>query len=85
MSAGTERPVKEIWNHQKEVTALCGNADGSRVLAGGLDGHIKIYDVSTWKVVHGVKYPAAILTVSLSVSTRAYIKTDISRMRNTLQ
>jgi len=68
MSAGTERPVREMWNHQKEVTALCGNADGSRVLAGGLDGHIKVYDVSTWKVVHGVKYPAAILTVSLSVS-----------------
>jgi U3 small nucleolar RNA-associated protein 15 len=67
MSASTTHPVKEMWNHQKEVTALCGNDDGSRVLAGGLDGHIKIYDVSNWKVVHGVKYPAAILTVSLSV------------------
>jgi WD40 repeat protein len=69
MSASTTHPVKEMWNHQKEVTALCGNDEGSRVLAGGLDGHIKIYDVSTWKVVHGVKYPAAILTVSLSVCT----------------
>jgi U3 small nucleolar RNA-associated protein 15 len=67
MTAGTKYPVKEMWNHQKEVTALCHNANGSRVLAGGLDGHIKIYDVSTWKVVHGVKYPAPILTVSLSV------------------
>lgn len=67
MTAGTEFPVKEMWNHQKEVTALCGNVDGSRVLAGGLDGHIKIYDAATWKVVHGIKYPAAILTVSLSV------------------
>jgi len=67
MTAGTDHPVKEMWNHQKEVTALCGNVDGSRVLAGGLDGHVKIYDVGTWKVVHGVKYPAPILTVSLSV------------------
>lgn len=67
MTAGTEHPVKEMWNHQKEVTTLCRNAEGSRVLAGGLDGLIKIYDISTWKVVHGVKYPAPILTVSLSV------------------
>jgi U3 small nucleolar RNA-associated protein 15 len=66
MTAGNKSPVKEMWNHQKEVTALCGNVDGSRVLAGGLDGHIKIYDVATWKVVHGVKYPAAILTQSIS-------------------
>ena len=67
MTAGTEHPVKEMWNHQKEVTALCRNPASSRVLAGGLDGHIKIYDTSSWKVVHGVKYPAGILTVSLSV------------------
>jgi U3 small nucleolar RNA-associated protein 15 len=67
MTAGSESPMKEMWNHQKEVTALCGNVEGSRVLAGGLDGHIKIYDVATWKVVHGVKYPAAILTQSISV------------------
>ena len=67
MTAGTGFPVKEMWNHQKEVTALCGNIDGSRVLAGGLDGHLKIYDVATWKVVHGIKYPSGILTVSLSV------------------
>ena len=31
MTAGTEFPVKEMWNHQKEITALCGNINGSRV------------------------------------------------------
>jgi len=66
MTAGRECPVKEMWNHQKEVTALCANKDHSRVLAGGLDGLVKIYDTSNWKVVHGVKYPAAILSMSLS-------------------
>lgn len=83
MTAGTEYPVKEMWNHQKEITALCSNADGSRVLAGGLDGHIKIYDVSTWKIVHGVKYPAPILTVSLSVHILDGL-TNNSPMRSTL-
>jgi U3 small nucleolar RNA-associated protein 15 len=70
LTAGTEFPVLEMWNHQKEVTALCTNKDGSRVLAGGLDGLVKIYDISTWKVVHGVKYPASILNISLSVHSR---------------
>jgi U3 small nucleolar RNA-associated protein 15 len=67
ITAGSEVPVKETWNHQKEVTSLCPNVDGSRVLAGGLDGHIKVYDIATWKVVHGMKYSNAILSVSLSV------------------
>jgi U3 small nucleolar RNA-associated protein 15 len=67
ITAGSEVPVKEAWNHQKEVTSLCPNADGSRVLAGGLDGHIKVYDTATWKVVHGMKYSNAILSVALSV------------------
>jgi len=67
MTAGTEYPVKQMWNHQKEVTTLCSNRDGSRVLAGGLDGLVKIYDAATWKVAHSVKYPNGILNVSLSV------------------
>ena len=67
MVAGPHVPLKEMWNHQKEVTSLCTNKDGSRVLAGGLDGHLKIYDITNWRVVHGVKYPAGILSVSLSV------------------
>jgi U3 small nucleolar RNA-associated protein 15 len=63
----TSTPLKEMWNHQREVTSLTMNSDGTRVLAGGLDGHVKIYDVANWKVVHGIKYPAGILTLSLSV------------------
>src|SRR5436309_796370 len=86
MTAGTKFPVKEMWNHQKEVTALCGNVDGSRVLAGGLDGHVKIYDVASWKVVHGVKYPAGILTLSLSVPRPDSCMSDYcSPTKNTLQ
>jgi U3 small nucleolar RNA-associated protein 15 len=72
MTAGVDHPVKEMWNHQKEISALCASSE-SRVLAGGLDGHVKIYDTSTWKVVHGVKYPAGILSVSLSVCLLPYL------------
>lgn len=85
ITAGTESPVKEMWNHQKEVTALCGNIDGSRILAGGLDGHIKIYDVATWKVVHGIKYPSGILTVSLSVPVVLLSRLTRSPMKNILE
>ena len=85
MTARTDYPVKQMWNHQKEVTALCGNNDGSRVLAGGLDGLVKIYDVATWKVVHGVKYPDGILNVSLSVMCFAGDANLNSLMRSILR
>jgi U3 small nucleolar RNA-associated protein 15 len=84
ITAGSEVPVKETWNHQKEVTSLCPNADGSRVLAGGLDGHIKVYDTATWKVVHGMKYPNAILSVALSVWPVLGEMLMKSQMRNIL-
>ena len=67
MTAGVDRPVKEMWNHQKEVAALCSNNEGSRALAGGLDGHVKIYDACTWNGVYGIKSPAGILSISISV------------------
>ncbi|KAG4303793.1 hypothetical protein PORY_002791 [Pneumocystis oryctolagi] len=64
--AGKDRPIKIIRSHQKSVVCLLKNREGSRVLSGGLDGHVKIYDVKNWKVVHSVKYPAAILSLGLS-------------------
>ncbi|KAL7275830.1 U3 small nucleolar RNA-associated protein 15 [Rhizina undulata] len=65
------RPLSVLANHQKTVTALTVSAAGEggmgrRVITGGLDGHVKIYDPVSWKVVYGVKYPAPILSVGVS-------------------
>lgn len=55
-------------NHQKTVT--CATFDGAkgRVLTGGLDMMVKVYDTEEWKVVHTMRYPAPVLSLAVSVS-----------------
>ncbi|EXJ60363.1 hypothetical protein A1O7_04515 [Cladophialophora yegresii CBS 114405] len=59
------RPLQMIKNHQKTVTSLCLASNGSRVVSGGLDGHLKVFETTGWNVVAGSKYPAGILSVSV--------------------
>ncbi|KAI8992653.1 WD40-repeat-containing domain protein [Pilobolus umbonatus] len=60
------RCMHTLANHQKTVTSLCLDGSASRLVAGSLDQHVKIYDVQDYKVVHSIKYPAPILSVGLS-------------------
>ncbi|KZT19260.1 WD40 repeat-like protein [Neolentinus lepideus HHB14362 ss-1] len=60
------RCTKALSNHQKTVTSLAFNGDASRLLSGGLDHMVKVYDVSTYKVVHTMRYPAPVLCVAIS-------------------
>lgn len=61
------RCLRAISNHQKTVTALTFNSDASRLLTGGLDHMVKVYDVSTFNVLHTMRYPAPILCLAISV------------------
>jgi len=60
--------VRALSNHQKTIT--CATFDGTkgRVLTGGLDAMVKVYDVEDWKVVHTMRYPAPLLSLAVSVS-----------------
>ena len=62
------RCVRAMSNHQKTVTALAFDGRAGRLLTGGLDQMVKVYDVSTYKVVHTMKYPAPVLSLAISVS-----------------
>lgn len=62
------RCVRAMSNHQKTVTVLAFDGRASRLLTGGLDQMVKVYDVSTYKVVHTMKYPAPVLSLAISVS-----------------
>jgi len=59
------RPVQMLKNHQKTVTSLCVASEGSRVVSGGLDGHVKVFETSGWTVIAGFKYPSPVLSVSV--------------------
>lgn len=57
------KPLHVLRNHQKTVTSLCLALNGSRLLSGGLDGHVKIYETVNWTIVAGSKYPSPILAL----------------------
>ncbi|KKA30955.1 hypothetical protein TD95_001308 [Thielaviopsis punctulata] len=59
------RPLHLISNHQKTVTSLALASGGRRVLSGGLDGHVKVYETTGWNVVNTTKYPAPILSLQV--------------------
>lgn len=65
------KPVQLLRNHQKTVTSLALASNGTRILSGGLDGHVKVFETSAWNVVAGWKYPSPILSLSVISSGTA--------------
>ncbi|TDZ44872.1 U3 small nucleolar RNA-associated protein 15 [Colletotrichum trifolii] len=57
------RPVHQISNHQKTVTSLSLASNGTRLVTGGLDGHVKVFETTAWNVVSSTKYPSPILSL----------------------
>jgi U3 small nucleolar RNA-associated protein 15 len=58
--------MNEVSNHQKTITSLILDGTGTRLISAGLDGHVKIYDICTFLVTHGLKYNTPILSVAIS-------------------
>jgi U3 small nucleolar RNA-associated protein 15 len=59
------RPLHLLQNHQKTITSLALASQGSRVLTGALDGHVKVFDTSAWTVLAGFKYPSPVLSLAV--------------------
>lgn len=53
-------------NHQKTITDITLDGTGTRLLSASLDGHVKVYDLETYKVSHGFKYNSGILSMGIS-------------------
>lgn len=54
-----------IASHQKTVTSLSTAQNGTRILTGSLDGHVKVHNSANWEVVAGFKYPAPVLSLAV--------------------
>lgn len=77
---GGGRQIQTLGNHQKTVTSLSMTAPrdpnsaledgGSRLLTSSLDGHVRVFDLSNFKVTHAAKYPHPLLSMGLSASTQ---------------
>ena len=59
------RPLRLLQNHQKTVTSLCLASNNTRLVSGGLDGHLKIFETTGWNVVAGSKYTSPILCLNV--------------------
>lgn len=55
-----------VSQHHKTITCLRLASDNKRFLSGSLDRHVKIYDVSSFKVVHTLDFPNAVLSLGVS-------------------
>lgn len=68
---GTSMCLKALSNHQKTITTLCwaeSELGESRVLSGGLDGLVKVYDPQeNWRVRHTMRYGGQVLSLAVSV------------------
>lgn len=62
------RPLHLIKSHQKTVTSLSLGSQGTRLISGALDGHMKVFETTGWNVVGGMKYPSPILSLSVITS-----------------
>lgn len=60
------RLLHSAANHQKTVQTLCLHEESSRLMSGGLDGQLKVYDTTDYKVTQNMKFPAPILAQQLS-------------------
>jgi len=61
-------------NHQKTITTMSFDGSSGRLLTGGLDHMVKVYDISNYKVVHTMRYPAPLLAIAISVMSRHYLE-----------
>ncbi|KAL1117538.1 hypothetical protein AAG570_003854 [Ranatra chinensis] len=62
------RLIARVSQHHKSITSICLASNGSRLLSASLDRHVKIYDVSTYKVVHNIDHPNSILSLGVSAN-----------------
>lgn len=58
--------IHTLSNHTKTITSLCMDGSNTRLLSGGLDQHVKIYDTTSYNVTHTLTYQQPILSMSLN-------------------
>lgn len=71
MAAG--KLVNERSNFQKTVTCLANAGDDRGILAGSLDGHVKVFDSVNWDVKFGWKFGGGVLSCGVSPDSKHFV------------
>jgi U3 small nucleolar RNA-associated protein 15 len=57
-------------NHQKNISGLCLESGGARMMSCGLDGLVKVYSLRSMQVCHGLRVGAPLMSIALSPDSR---------------
>jgi U3 small nucleolar RNA-associated protein 15 len=60
------RLLHQFTGHTKNVSVICLDGTNTRILTGGLGGHVKIHDVTTFQMVYGLKFKAPVVSLAVS-------------------
>jgi len=71
MAAG--KLVNEMANFQKTVTCLADAGDNRGIIAGSLDGHVKVFDLVNWEVKFGWKFGGGVLSCGVSPNSKHFV------------
>lgn len=67
------RLLAKLSHHHKTITCLQVGSDGKRFLSGGLDRHVKIYDVSSYQAVHTLTFPNSVLSLGVAPNDQTVV------------
>ena len=59
------RLLTTLCHHHKTITTLSFCKNYQRLISGSIDRHIKIYDVSSYQVVHTLDVPGSVLSIGV--------------------
>jgi U3 small nucleolar RNA-associated protein 15 len=59
--------MRTLINHHKTVTSLAFSHNYKYLLSGGLDRHVKVFDLVNYDLVHTIDYPSSILSLAVMV------------------
>jgi U3 small nucleolar RNA-associated protein 15 len=65
--------INEMSNFQKTVTCLSHAGDDRGLIAGSLDGHIKVFDSINWDVKFGWKFGGGVLSCGISPNSKHFV------------
>lgn len=67
--------IRSFSNFQKAITTLADAGPGSGLIAGSLDGHVKVFDYSTpdWEVKFGWKFGGPVLSSAVSPDHKHFV------------
>lgn len=65
--------LAKLSNHHKTITCLQVASNGKRFFSGGLDRHVKIYDVGSYQAVHTMTFPNSVLSLGVAPNDQTVV------------